>query len=197
MKRILTILFLLIPVFSAVLKGPIFYAVFTIYLLIAYLKNPRSFKVLRKRWFWLTVFIVVFSYPLIMPEKDIKVFGTPLLSSKYLLLGIQIGITGVVMFVWIHLITREISPHEIAGFFKKLGMREIGILVSIAMNLVPIVVEDISTIYTALRLKGGFRLSPRRFYTFVLTIFRNIVLMAENLTIALSLEESNDFHSNR
>lgn len=187
-RKLIALLFVLIPIFSYTLRGWMFYAVFSSYLILGYLIDRRSSRVFRKKMFWFFVFFIVISYPIIMPGKDIKIFGLPILSKKYLIEGVNIGIIGATMFVWMFILTRSISPQDVASFFKKLGMRDIGIVVSIAMNLLPFMVESIETTYMAMRLKGGFRWSPRRIYLFVLTVFRNTALLAENLTIALALE---------
>ncbi len=187
-RKVIALLFILIPVFSYTLRGWGFYAIFGAYLILGYFLDRRSSKMLKKKMFWFFVLFIVISYPLIMPGKDIRIFGIPVLSKKYLIEGLNIGIIGATMFVWLFILTRSISPQDVASFFKKLGMRNIGIVVPIAMNLLPFMVESIETTYMAMRLKGGFKWSPRRIYLFVLTVFRNTALLAENLTIALTLE---------
>ncbi len=187
-RKFLALLFILIPVFSYVLHGWIFYIVFGFYLISGYFIDRRSSRVFKRKMFWFFVLFIVVSYPLIMPGKDIEIFGLAIFSKKYLIEGINIGIIGATMFVWLFILTRSISPQDVASFFKKLGMKDIGIVVSIAMNLLPFMVESIETSYMAMRLKGGFRWSPKRVYLFVLTVFRNTALLAENLTIALALE---------
>ncbi len=188
MKKLIWPIFISIPILLNTLTGTAFYLVAAVYLVVGLLLNQRSFAFFKKWRFWLFVLVIICIYPLIMPGKDIRLFGMPLLSKKYLLESVKIAITGLVMFTWIFVLTSYTTPQDIAGFFARFGMKDIGVYVTIALNLVPIVVKSIETTYLAMKLRGGFRWSFRRLNLFVITVFRNVILLAENLTIAIALE---------
>jgi len=188
LKRLIWPIFISIPVLLNTLSGVSFYAASALYLVIGFSLNRGSLNFFKKWRFWVFVLFIVSFYPLIMPGKDIRIFGFALASKKYLLESLKIAITGLVMFTWIFVLTSYTSPQDIAGFFARLGMRDIGVYVTIALNLVPIIVHSVETTYLAMRLRGGFRWSIRRLTLFVITVFRNVILLAENLTIAIALE---------
>lgn len=188
MKKLVWPVFVSIPVLLNVLEGTFFYLVSFLYLATGLYLNRGSFAFFKKWRFWVFVLVVIFIYPLIMPGKDISLLGIPLLSRRYLFESVKIAVTGLVMFTWIFVLTSYTTPQDVAGFFARLGMRDIGVYVTIALNLVPIVVKSIETTYLAMRIRGGFRWSPKRLRLFVITVFRNVILLAESLTIAISLE---------
>ena len=191
-KGLVTILFFSVFVLQYLIHGAIFYLISVLYLLLAYILDKRSLRVLKKKHFWIFVAIIVVSYPLVMPGKDIYIFGIRLLSKTYLFVSIRMAVIGSVVFIWIAVLSHTLSPQDIAKFFKHLGLKGIGLYLSIAFNLIPSMEESIKTTYMAMRLKGGLGFSFLRWKLFAITVLRNVILMAENLSIALALEGIGD-----
>lgn len=92
-------------------------------------------------------------------ERDLAI-GPVYLSSVGLSLGVQMMARAVAILLAVYTLTTTLSLSTIASVFERIGFKGLGFALGVAVNALPIVQRNLREVFTALRLRGGFRRRP-------------------------------------
>lgn len=177
-------LFLALPFF----KGLLLYTVTISSVILGIIVERKSIKIFKKKHFILFLFLIVLLYPILPEEKNSIIFGIRY-SREALFSGVQMVLRGISLFLWLNIFTMHISIGEIVDFFKKTGFTDFGVKLALALNILPILDEEIGNIKAAFLLRTGSR--KRVFlntFRISMTILANVIRRAEEISIALALK---------
>lgn len=95
------------------------------------------------------------------------------------------------MILWLNILANSLTLPELIRFFEKLGMKEIGLKISIAINLLPQLEEEITNTWFAYRLRVNSPfMRALKFPKLLVGIFLQVVRKSEELAIASFLKET-------
>lgn len=153
------LLFLVGAVTAAVVaRGWATAAVLGTALAVAALGCPAALGVLLRRRTWVLVASFVLLGGLALDEqRDLVVAGVVSLSSVGLGLGLQMAARATVILIAMGVFTRRASVSDLAALLARLGAGELGFVLGLALNLLPVIQQTASNTLAAMRLRGGFR----------------------------------------
>jgi len=153
--------------------------------------DRRAYKELGNPKFWLFIFTIVVVIPISLGEKDSTLFIIKY-SSENLMLGIQMTLRSLCIYMGIILITRNISISRISNFLKSSGSSEFLYVLPIGLNTIPIVRRNFFQIVTVFKLRGGFRKDRlKNLYKFLLALLINTIKMSEEIAQIIELSQPN------
>lgn len=137
----------------------------------------------RRFWFFL-LSLVVLSSMAIGGEKDISIAGLKL-SSEGILSGLGMAIRAVTIVIATYTFARVASIGGLSTLFARLGVRELGFLLGVALNLLPLVQRTSANALLAVRLRGGFRRNRlKSLQKMALTILVNSLRYSDDIVYA-------------
>lgn len=137
----------------------------------------------RRFWFFL-LSLVLLSAAAIGGEKDISIAGVKL-SSEGILSGIGMAIRAVTIVIATYTFAQVASIGGLSSLFARLGVRELGFLLGIALNLLPLVQRTSANALLAVRLRGGFRRNRlRSLQKMAVTILVNSLRYSDDIVYA-------------
>jgi len=137
----------------------------------------------RRFWFFL-LSLVVLSAMAIGGEKDISIAGLEL-SSEGIIGGLGMAIRAVTIVIATYTFARVASIGGLSSLFARLGVRELGFLLGIALNLLPLVQRTSANALLAVRLRGGFRRNRlRSLQKMAITILVNSLRYSDDIVYA-------------
>ncbi len=126
-------------------------------LAVAALSCPAALRSLLRRRTWVLVASFVLLGGLALDgQRDLAV-GAVALSSAGLGLGLQMAARATVILVAMGVFTRQASVSDMAALLERLGVGELGFVLGLALNLLPVIQQTASNTLAAMRLRGGFR----------------------------------------
>lgn len=143
---------------SAVSQGAEVLLLAPVVLLWAWALGVRPLRRLRRPRLWLFILSVVVISALAWDEEGEKVVVVGLtLSRQGLLNGLWMALRTIIVLTAMSVFARAASISELAALFARLGVKELGFILGIALNLLPLVQETTGNTLLAMRLRGGFR----------------------------------------
>lgn len=137
----------------------------------------------RRFWFFL-LSLVLLSAMAIGGEKDISIVGVEL-SSEGILRGIGMAMRAVTIVVATYTFARVASIGGLSSLLARLGVRQLGFLLGIALNLLPLVQRTSANALLAVRLRGGFRRNRiRSLQKLAVTILVNSLRYSDDIVCA-------------
>ncbi len=118
---------------------------------------PAALGVLLRRRTWVLVVSFVLLGGLALDEQRDVVVGVVSLSSVGLGLGLQMAARATVILIAMGVFTRQASVSDLAALLARLGAGELGFVLGLALNLLPVIQQTASNTLAAMRLRGGFR----------------------------------------
>lgn len=79
------------------------------------------------------------------------------LSSAGLAVGAQMALRALAIVVGVAGFAATVSVSELAGLLERAGLKGLGFALGVAFNMLPVVEENLTNAYQALRMRGGFR----------------------------------------
>jgi len=152
-----------------------FAAYFFVSLSLVFGIRRETFRVLLRRSFVLALAFFVVPLPLLMGG-----------GRENFLEGICMAGKMTLFLLWLRVLLDSIRFQELVDFFEKAGARDLGVKVTVALNLLPLFAESARTTWEALKLKREKK-TPLLFFHFVRTFLINSVRTAENLARAAYL----------
>lgn len=124
--------------------------------IILFIFDASAFKELGKIKFWSFVVFLILVVPFILGEKKYILWGFGY-SGAYLILGIQMLMRGLSIYMAVMLLNRNVSIDYIAGIFVSLGFKDLSIALPIALNILPILRRNLLDSLAVFQLRGGFK----------------------------------------
>lgn len=118
---------------------------------------PAALRPLKRRRYWIMVASLVLLGGLALDEQRDVAVGGIALSSAGLQLGLQMAARATVILTAMGVFTRLVSVGEMTRLLGQLGAGELGFILGLATNLLPVVQKSSANTLTAMRLRGGFR----------------------------------------
>lgn len=123
----------------------------------SYLLCSEVARQLKSRRFWFFLLsLILLSAAAMGGEKDLSIVGVQL-SSEGLLGGLGMAIRAVTIVMATYTFARTASIGGLSALCARLGARELGFLLGIALNLLPLLQRTSANTLLAVRLRGGFR----------------------------------------
>jgi len=94
--------------------------------------------------------------PLIAGEKNYTLWGIGY-SEQYLLLGIQILMRGLSIYIAVVLLNRNVTIEYLATICGSLGFKDLSVTLPIALNILPIIRKNFLQSLAVFYLRGGFK----------------------------------------
>lgn len=137
---------------------------------------------------WIFIFIIIIVIPVITGVRNSSIYSIPY-SSENFTLGIQMIVRFLCIYCGIILITRNISISRITDFLEKRGFSDFAYMFPIGLNIIPIVRRSFSQIYTAFKIRGGFKRDRvRNVYRLFLALLINTVKISEEISQVIELK---------
>ena len=127
-------------------------------------------------------------------ERDMAVMGLGI-SRTGVILGAQMVVRALTILIAIAAFAASLSVAELSGLFERAGMRGLGFAMGVAINMLPSVTRTASTVYHALRLRGGF--VRRRFRGLGLLLVTTIVSSLRQAEDVVAAAEARGFAVDR
>jgi len=137
-----------------------------------------------RRFCFFLLSLVVLSSMAIGGEKDISIAGLKL-SSEGILSGLGMAIRAVTIVIATYTFARVASIGGLSTLLARLGVRELGFLLGVALNLLPLVQRTSANALLAVRLRGGFRRNRiRSLQKMAITILVNSLRYSDDIVYA-------------
>jgi len=118
---------------------------------------PAALRSLLRRRTWVLVASFVLLGGLALDEQRDVVVGIVALSSAGLGLGLQMAARATVILIAMGVFTRRTSVSDLTALLARLGAGELGFVLGLALNLLPVIQQTAANTLAAMRLRGGFR----------------------------------------
>lgn len=152
------VLFLVGAVTAAVVsRGWATGVVLAVVLVVTALGCPAALRPLMSRRYWTLIASLVLLGGMALDEQRDVVLWRVALSSTGLWLGLQMAARATVILTAMGVFTRRVSVGELATLLGRLGAGELGFVLGLAVNLLPVVQQTSANALAAMRLRGGFR----------------------------------------
>ncbi len=184
--KLRVLLSILALILVPIARGNSVFIFFITFYPLSLLFSREATRIWLRKWFLAFAIILVLVIPVLSPSRDAEFFFISY-SREMLILGLQMTAKAVVFFVWLRILVTSYTPHQILRFFERAGMKDLGVKVTVAMNILPLLAESIRISWEALRMRRR-RLDPKFFFYFARTIIVNTVRMAEDLALASYLK---------
>ncbi len=156
--------------------------------------HPAALPGLWRRRFWLLTFLsLIITGGLALGEKYDLFIGPVAFSSQGFLLGLQMTVRAVTILMTTSVFTRLTSVGDLAALLSGWGMGELGFVLGLAVNLLPVVRRISANTLTAMRLRGGFRRHRLRALRLMLvTILVNVLRYGDEMVCAAEARAFNN-----
>ncbi len=147
------------------------------------------------RWrFWLLTFpSLIIMGGLALGEKYDLFIGPLAFSTQGFLLGLQMTVRAITILMAMSIFSRLTSVGDLAALLSGWGMGELGFVLGLAVNLLPVVRRISANTLTAMRLRGGFRRHRLRALRLVLvTILVNVLRYGDEMVCAAETRAFNN-----
>lgn len=153
---------------------------------------PAALRRLLSRRYWILVVSLVLLGGLALDEQRDITWWRVTLSSAGLCLGVQMAARATVILLVMDVFTRLASVGEMTAALSRLGAGELGFVLGLAVNLLPVVQRTSTNTLAAMRLRGGFRRHRLRSLRLLLvTILVNALRYGDDVVCAA---EARGFH---
>ncbi len=151
----------------------------------ASLMSPTAVHSLKRRRFWFfLVSVTVISVLAMGGEETVAIAGLNL-SKVGLSAGFGMAVRATTIILATTAFARTASIGGLSALFARLGVTEIGFLLGIAVNLVPLIQRTASSALVAMQLRGGFRRKRlEAVKRLVVTILVNTLRHSEDIVCA-------------
>jgi len=176
----------LIIVGSALSRGAEVLLLAPVVFLWAWAQGVRPLRRLRRPRLWLFILGVVVINALAWREEGERVVVVGLaLSRQGLLNGLWMALRTIIVLTAMSIFARAVSISELAALFARLGLKELGFILGVALNLLPVVQETARNTLLAMRLRGGFRRHKlRTLHRMLVTILANCLRYGDDVVCA-------------
>jgi len=138
--------------------------------------------------FWIFIVVLLLFIPVVLGKKDGNIFGIPY-SIFYFQLGLKMCLRAVTIYTSITILTRNVSIKELAHFFRKLGFKDLSIMLPIALNILPVLRRNCIQIIKIFKMKGGFKRNRvRNSFKLLFNIIVNTIKTAEEIAQVLEIK---------
>lgn len=136
-------------------------------------------------WHRLVLTLLLIIPPIFMLGTiDASWMGIPY-SSEGLAISLQIAIRLVVVLTAIDGFTSAVDPAALSGVLERLGLRNLGFSIGVALNLLPALQEAGITTWQAMHMRGGTRRHwLRNLRLYVVTVIANALRRGEEIALA-------------
>ena len=165
-----------------------------IVVLLARVFFPRGLRVLADKRFLLFLLIVLIPPALLLEPKTLTL-GFVMLSPEGLSSGLHMALRATTIAVAVTGFAASVSVGELSRLLEQVGFKGLGFALGVAMNMLPIIKETITTVYQALRLRGGFR--RRRLHAIRLMLVTIIVHSLRHADNIVNAAEARAFSPDR
>jgi len=151
----------------------------------ATLMSPGAVHSLKKRRFWFFLASITVVSVLAMGGEETVAVGGLNLSREGLSAGVGMALRATTIILATAVFARTASIGGLSALFARLGVSEIGFLLGIAVNLVPLIQHTAASALLAMRLRGGFRRKRlEALKRLVVTILVNSLRHSEDIVCA-------------
>ena len=152
-------------------------------LFVAGLVYPLSIRrLLRPRLLLMLVLLTL--PPVFWGEPDYHLGVIPI-SAAGLLLGVQMALRAIVIFVFANGLTAAVDISALAGLFERLGLHGLGFSMGVALNLLPALQQSATNAWHSLKMRGGLKRQRRRgVQLLAMTVITNALRRAEEIALA-------------
>jgi len=181
-----SLLFLVFSVVGSILTEGLAALLVLMYVLIwALLISPQTGNYLKRPRIWRFLLSMILLGTLaIGGEKDFSIAGVGV-SSEGVLGGIGMAVRAMTIVIATSAFARVVSIGGLSSLFARLGLGEIGFLLGIAMNLLPLIQSTSASVLLAMRLRGGFRRNRvKALKKMVVTILVNALRYSDDIVCA-------------
>ncbi len=146
---------------------------------------PHYFKLLFRPRILIFLFLIIVINGLIDGGEKKLIIWKLALSKEGLLRGSWMAARAISIILAVFIFTGGVSLGELLQFFNGLGLPELGFTFGLALNLLPLVQRVSNSVFTAMRLRGGFRRNRwRSLRLLLITIIVNILRYGEDIVCA-------------
>ena len=154
-------------------------------LALAWFVNRRAVRRLLRPRFWILMILLVVIMPLLGGGGTVYVMGIPY-SLWRLEQATAMCLRAMSLCAALGLITWTVSPAQLARGFARIRLVQAGVVVTMALNCLPLIVDQTTRSWSAFRLRGGMRrLRPRNLYLLARTIIINTIRTGQQIGEAL------------
>jgi energy-coupling factor transporter transmembrane protein EcfT len=125
-------------------------------LLMAGVYFPTALRVVADKRFVLFLLLVLL-WPALLIEPMTHKVGPIALSEQGAALGVHMAVRAIAIAVAVSGFTASVAVGELSRLLEQVGFKGLGFALGVAMNMLPIVRETTTTVFQALRMRGGFR----------------------------------------
>jgi energy-coupling factor transporter transmembrane protein EcfT len=155
-----------------------------IYLIVAGMVFPISFKRILKPKMWVLWLIFIVPPIFFMGEIDRSLWGIGY-SSQGVLASLQFAIRLLVVLMTVNGFTAAIDIVSVAGLMERFGLQGLGFSLGVALNLLPTLQQSSLNTWHSLRMRGGLRHQKwRGLQLFIITVMTNTLKRAEEIALA-------------
>jgi energy-coupling factor transporter transmembrane protein EcfT len=173
---IFVLIFLLPQPLASVVAGAILTASFLVY-------RDAFWRLLRWRWLVLMTLLIV-PNALWIHDCDRVVIGIPY-SGTGMVAGLRIALRALVVILVIDIFSTHVEITEVAGLMERLGLKDLGFSMGIAVNLLPSLRQSSQHTWHSLRMRGGFRAQRWQALHFLaVTVIISALHRAEEIALA-------------
>ncbi len=120
-------------------------------------------------------------------EKNLHIAGLRI-SSEGILEGIQMSGRALCLLFTFSIILSKVTTGRIIGFFERHGFKGMGLALGVASNTLTTIVQNSSSVYHTIRLRGGFRKRPiKSFSLFVVAVVSSSMRHADDIVHAATV----------
>lgn len=152
--------------------------------------DRRLLRDLRRPGLWLLLAVLMVLPPLAIAPRDATLWRVPY-NAPLLWEGLAMVCRGSTVTVALLLLGRGVSPASIQRAFARLGLRQVGLAVAVALDLLPVTRRAFLRTTLALRLRGGLgRRLPYNLGRLVVAVLVQTVRLSEHVAEALLLRRA-------
>ena len=147
--------------------------------------NRRAVRRLLGKRFWIPMILLVVIMPFLGGGGEVRIFGIEY-SLWRLEQAIAMCLRAMSLCAALGLITWTVSPAQLMRSLARVGLVQSGVVVTMAINCLPIIVEQTTRSWAAFRLRGGMRRRwTRNLYLLARTIILNTIHTGQQIGEAL------------
>jgi energy-coupling factor transporter transmembrane protein EcfT len=151
---------------------------------LALLFHPTALRIAHSRTLWVFVVMLLASGALWLGPADARI-GPVAVSVTGLVTGLWMALRALAILIAARGLAASTSPGELAGLLERLGLRGLGFMLGVAVNLLPALERSSGRTWDTLRMRGGLRHRRRLMLRLAtLTVMSNALRRADEIAIA-------------
>lgn len=175
------ILFIAILILGLLSNSEYIYISTMITFFIIIIFDIKSLKEFQNPTFWILLLTIGLTAPLLLGPKDAQFWFIPY-SSENLNLSMVMLQRALIIYSAVIIFTRNVSIMSLVNFFSRMGFKDFGLSLSIAINLIPVLQRNITNIYNSFLLRGGFKHNIiKNSFKFAVVVIVNSIRTAEEI----------------